>query len=179
MLLLGNRLIKNIVAGILIAIVMQSCGGTDIPSDVLPPEKFSRVMWDMMRADEMTVEARAADTGVNIETYAEKLYLQVFAIHQTTKEEFKRSFDYYQGRPDLSKILFDTLINRGNRGRQERMGRQDSIAEAQHNSASGVIDSTVKTGGIDTVLSQTGDSAVKEIKLIQKNRNSSKRGGLQ
>lgn len=179
MLVSVNRLIKNIVAVILVGIMMQSCGGTNIPSDVLPPEKFSRVMWDMMRADEMTAEARAADTGVNIETYAEKLYLQVFAIHQTNKEEFKRSFNFYQGRPDLSKIIFDTLINRGNRGRQERMGRQDSIAEAQHNSASGAIDSTVKTAGIDTVLSQAGDSAVKEIKLKQKNRNSSKRGGLQ
>ena len=55
------------------------------------------------------------DTTKNIKTQRITLYEQIFAIHKTNREEFYKSFKYYQQHPDKNKILFDSLnayINR-------------------------------------------------------------------
>jgi uncharacterized protein DUF4296 len=41
-----------------------------------------------------------------------ELYEQVFRIHNITKNEFQKSLDFYQARPDLLKIIFDSISSR-------------------------------------------------------------------
>jgi hypothetical protein len=43
----------------------------------------------------------------------------VFQLHHTTKEEFKKSYDFYLSRPDLSAKLFDSLAALANKDRSE------------------------------------------------------------
>ena len=48
-----------------------------------------------------------------------KLYEEVFRLHKVSREEFRNSFQFYQDHPDITRVLFDSLIARGNRMRSD------------------------------------------------------------
>ena len=69
------------------------------------------VLWDMLRVDQFVVTYVAKDTGLNKKQESIKLYEQVFRIHKTSKEKFQKSLDFYQNRPDLLKVILDSIFN--------------------------------------------------------------------
>ncbi len=91
--------------------------GTGIPSNVLPPSKMQLVIFDLLRADELVNNFMLKDTSLNRNTETKKMYQQVFLIHNITKEQFYKSYNFYQGHPDKNKILIDSLTAFGNRKR--------------------------------------------------------------
>jgi hypothetical protein len=68
------------------------------------------IVWDMFCADELFTEKQIRDTTlykkIN-ERY--KIYDAVFAIHNTSKKEFYRDYQYYLEHPDLLKTLMDSV----------------------------------------------------------------------
>ena len=44
-------------------------------------------------------------------------------LHQVSRDEFRKSYQYYMGRADLAQVLFDSLLAKGNRLRTESYGR--------------------------------------------------------
>ena len=84
-----------------------------VPEGVLPGQKMEAVLWDMMRADELVNLQYSKDTSVNRFDSSIRLYQQIFQLHGTDAATFKKSFKYYQGRPDLLKPVFDSLQKRG------------------------------------------------------------------
>jgi len=48
-----------------------------------------------------------------------KLYEEVFRLHKVSRDEFRKSFQFYQDRPDLIRVMFDSLLAKGNRVRIE------------------------------------------------------------
>jgi hypothetical protein len=47
------------------------------------------------------------------------LYQQVFQLHQVTRDEFRKSFQFYLDHPEITKPLIDSVLARGNRLRME------------------------------------------------------------
>lgn len=92
-----------------------------IPADVLSRDEMEKVMWDMIQADRFSSQFLERDSVAkkNIKTENLKLYERVFQLHQITRDEFAHSFNFYLSRPDLNKVLFDTLAARANRRRAE------------------------------------------------------------
>lgn len=92
-----------------------------IPSDILPQNKMQDLVWDVMIAEEYSKQLRITDTSRNKDFKKARtiLYRQVFDLHKTTRQDFVKSFNYYSSRPDLTKVLFDTLTARGNRKRDQ------------------------------------------------------------
>ena len=43
----------------------------------------------------------------------------VFKIHHTTRDAFRKSLSFYESRPDLNKIIFDSLAADANRRKTE------------------------------------------------------------
>lgn len=81
-----------------------------MPKNVLRQEKMQAVMWDMIRADQFLASfVFSRDTAVNKVAESHRLYDTIFAIHQVTKEEFRRSYEYYSTRPQLMKTLMDSV----------------------------------------------------------------------
>jgi len=80
-----------------------------IPKEVLPQNEMRKVMWDMMRADAYVSEFIMKDSTRNQKTESAILYEKIFAIHFTTQETFKKSLAFYQSRPDLFKVISDSL----------------------------------------------------------------------
>ena len=106
-----------------------SCTNRDkVPDNVLSPKKMQSVLWDMLRADQFVATYVVKDTGLNKKQESIKLYQQVFQIHNISKEKFQKSLEFYQNRPDLLKVILDSIFN-NQRTMMERLHqpRHDSL----------------------------------------------------
>ena len=91
-------------------LVLLACSGEpSVPKGVLPPEKMEAVLYDVMRADEMANFYSLKDSTYHNFSKRTALYDTIFHLHGIGKETFQKSMNYYQGRPDLLKIIFDNL----------------------------------------------------------------------
>ena len=80
-----------------------------IPKDVIPQNQMRKIMWDLMRADAYVTDFVMKDSTRDKKTESAKLYEKIFDIHATSQEAFKKSLVFYQNRPDLFKVISDSL----------------------------------------------------------------------
>ncbi len=80
-----------------------------IPKGIIAQNEMRELMWDLMRADAYISEFVMKDSSRNQKAESAILYEQIFTIHSTTAEIFKRSLAFYQNRPDLLKAITDSL----------------------------------------------------------------------
>lgn len=88
-----------------------------IPNGVLPPEKMQVVLTDILIADALNSERIVKDSTLKWPNENASGFLKVFQLHHTTKNEFNRSYNFYLKRPDLFKVITDSVssvINRKN-----------------------------------------------------------------
>src|SRR3954470_14847672 len=79
-----------------------------IPDDIIGIGKMKLIVWDMIQAGALSENefGKYPDT-LKIKTI--QMFQQVFAIHGITKDEFYKSYRYYEGHPDKNKILIDSV----------------------------------------------------------------------
>lgn len=82
-----------------------------VPKNILAQQEMTRVMWDLIKADEYVYNQATKDSSINKKQESIKLYEQVFRIHGTSKEKFEESLAFYKNRPDLLKVVMDSLRN--------------------------------------------------------------------
>jgi hypothetical protein len=104
---------------LLMLYIFIGCGksGRD---EILPQAKMEKVLWDVVQADEFIqafVLKDSSKVNVNAERY--KLYEQVFRLHKTSKDQFRKSYQYYVSHPDKNRVLFDSLSAKANRRMQD------------------------------------------------------------
>ena len=80
-----------------------------IPKSIIPQNEMRKIMWDLMRADAYVSDFIMKDSSRDKKTESAILYEKVFAIHATTQEAFKKSISFYESRPDLLKVITDSL----------------------------------------------------------------------
>lgn len=81
-----------------------------LPKDVLPQPKMKAVMWDMIRAgDFLNNYVFYRDTAVDKIAESRKWNEKIFQIHHITREQFNKSYDYYQRHPQLMKTVMDSI----------------------------------------------------------------------
>jgi len=80
-----------------------------VPKDVIPQNQMRKIMWDLMRADAYVTDFIMKDSTCDKKVESIKLYEKIFSIHSTTRETFKKSLAFYQSRPDLLKVINDSL----------------------------------------------------------------------
>lgn len=87
------------------------------PANILGAEKFQKVLTDVMLADALSTERSFKDTSIKIKDANAAYFLKIFEIHGVTKNEFMRSYNFYLSRPDLLRIISDSVsaaLNREN-----------------------------------------------------------------
>jgi hypothetical protein len=96
---------------LLFPFLIIACSGKNrIPKGVLSKEKMQVVLWDILRADEFVAGfVLPKDSTLDKKRESTLLYEQVFRIHQSSREEFKKSILFYQSHPSLFKIILDSL----------------------------------------------------------------------
>jgi uncharacterized protein DUF4296 len=128
-------------ACLLVLAFLFSCSNKDkVPSGIIPREQMSSILWDMVQADQYSDVYMLKDSlHTNVKTQTMQLYLKVFQLHKVSLEEFRKSMRFYLEHPDLTRSLFDTVINKGNRQRSESF-KSDTPAHPVNS------DHTVKPG---------------------------------
>src|SRR5688572_21089022 len=92
----------------LICVSIFSCKES-IPSDVIKQKKMQEVLWDVIKAEALAQQLVKADSSKVQSVESRKLISRVFSIHNITKEQFEKSYDYYIDHPDIMRGLFDSL----------------------------------------------------------------------
>ncbi|HVW62477.1 MAG TPA: DUF4296 domain-containing protein [Puia sp.] len=122
----------RIAAGLLcILLLIAGCSEKDkIPSGVIGKEEMEKILWDMMLADQYAANYIIKDSArVNVKMETLKLYEEVFRLHKVSRDEFRKSYQFYQDRPDITRVMFDSLLARGNRARMENYTRPPQTAQ--------------------------------------------------
>lgn len=90
--------------------LMFSCSEKNrVPDNVLTPEKFEAVFKDIIIADALNTERSFKDTAVKISSENASYFLKVYEMHGVTKNQFMVSYNYYLSRPDLLKVITDSV----------------------------------------------------------------------
>lgn len=105
-----------------------ACTNTSkIPQGIIPKQKMEVILWDLIQADRFGALVLMTDsTKKDIDLENMKLYQQVFRTHNVTKEEFKISYKFYLSRPDITKVIFDSIAVKAERQRAG-LYRSDTI----------------------------------------------------
>jgi hypothetical protein len=107
-----------------------------VPSDVFPIKKMTPIVWDLSRAGAFAETAFNHDsTQIKLKTTT--LFQEVFDLYGVTKDDFYKSYRYYESHPSQNKILMDSVTAYANRERTDLYKskavtpikpKQDSIA---------------------------------------------------
>lgn len=98
---------------IFLFIFSSSCvGKLRIPDNVIKPEKMGSIMRDIIKADALAQEISQRDSTKDLRIVNIQLYNTVFAVHAITKEQFDKSYSFYEKNPSLLLTMFDTLSQR-------------------------------------------------------------------
>lgn len=79
----------------------------------IPINNMKKIMWDMVCADELYAQALAKDSTLKKNKENIRLYEQVFAANNISKEAFYSGYRYYQEHPDEFKVLIDSVQSYG------------------------------------------------------------------
>lgn len=108
---------KGLFVFVCLLVVSTSCRHADgIPRNIMSKEKMEDILWDLIQADQFSTQFLIKDSSkINVKMETIKLYSEVFKIHDVSKDEFQKSYQYYLSRPDLTKKMLDTLSERARR----------------------------------------------------------------
>jgi|KBSSwiS6_1023812.scaffolds.fasta_scaffold10710_3 hypothetical protein len=106
----------------LLALFIFSCKqDNDVPKNIIQQDRMQELLWDMARADAFIAGfAGKGDSSFNRIKETVTLYRQIFQLHNTDREKFNKSLEWYQQHPRVLKPILDTLQNRRREIMQER-----------------------------------------------------------
>ena len=81
---------------------------------VLSEKQMTEVMWDLMRADEYIQDFVIKDSTKNKKEESSKLYEEIFRLHHTTADQFKKSQAWYESDPARFRPIIDSLVRKQN-----------------------------------------------------------------
>lgn len=81
-------------------------------------DKMKLIVWDLTRAGKLAEDKYKKDS-VSLSQEKMQLFQQVFNVYHITKDEFYKSYRYYEEHPDKHKILLDSLNAYAGRERQK------------------------------------------------------------
>jgi hypothetical protein len=97
-----------------------ACTNPDsVPGNVIARDSMAKILWDIIQADQFSTYYLTKDSSKDLKKETMKLYGTIFQLHHVSRDEFQKSLQFYYSRPDISKIMFDSLSARANRQRGE------------------------------------------------------------
>ncbi|MEN9569549.1 MAG: hypothetical protein RL172_780 [Bacteroidota bacterium] len=93
---------------------------------VLSPQKMEVVMWDFLQADTYTEFYLKKDSSINATLKNAALQQKVFELHKISKEDFYKSYQYYNNKPEEMRMILDSVSAKAERKRSMMMERKYS-----------------------------------------------------
>ena len=102
------------VFALLTIILLLSCSAEDKRKPlILTPPQMEKVIWDIMQVDQYVNGYISRDSLKDLNKERLQLYLKVFQLHKISKEDFNASMKHYASKPDVMKVIFDSLSSKG------------------------------------------------------------------
>ena len=130
------------ITGWLIILILAGCvNNTKIPPGIIEKPRMEKILWDMVQADRFVanyIMTKGEDSATK-KLEATEMYEQVFRLNKISRDEFLKSYKFYLGRPDITKVMFDSISARADRKRSEiyksspknlLLSRRDSLLRA-------------------------------------------------
>jgi Domain of unknown function (DUF4296) len=92
---------------------------TKTPSGVIGLEKMEKVLIDVTLAEELVRNLKGKDTMPSVNERMIQEFDKIFSQHGITREDFRKSYEFYQSRPDLYKVIADSMNAEGTRIRNQ------------------------------------------------------------
>ena len=111
---------RRLLPVFLLLLVLVSCTGRkSVPKGVLPPDQMEKVLYDVILAEGYAESYLYADSSMSKEEWMNKEMDKVLAIHKVSQETFMKSYDFYKKRPDMFKVIADTMNAKSQRNREK------------------------------------------------------------
>jgi Domain of unknown function (DUF4296) len=108
------------IACMLALVLVVSCSDKNkVPEGIIPVARMEVIVWQLMQVDEYVNTLLVKDSSKKSSTERALRYQQVFELNKTTREVFQQSYRYYMAHPEITKLVFDSVIARAGRQRTE------------------------------------------------------------
>ena len=109
----------KISVGIIIFLFFVSCTpqGKKIPADIMPVDSMKIIVWHLIEAGDYATFLKEKDT--TIKSLDTRYFSEVLKLHHIDKNNFFKSFNYYQSHPYFNNVLFDSVNAYASRQRNE------------------------------------------------------------
>jgi hypothetical protein len=104
-----------------IVILFAACSNRSrVPGNIIPLDSMTVIMKDVIITNEYSMAYVTKDSLKKDKILANQQLLEgVFKIHHITRESFQNSLRFYDSRPDMNKLIFDSLSAYANRHKTE------------------------------------------------------------
>ena len=103
-----------------------------IPKGIMPPEKMQAVVTDILIADVLNNERILKDTALKLPVENASYFQKIFQLHHISKKEFDRSYTFYLKRPDLFRVISDSVNAVLNRRNDNLIKGTDTLKNRPH-----------------------------------------------
>ena len=105
---------------LILLIFAFSCGRKDkVPEGVLEPAKMEKVMTDLLMSESFAESYLLIDTSKKRDEWFTGELNKVLALQDVTQDQVRKSLDFYKTRPDLFKVIIDSINARAQRNRDK------------------------------------------------------------
>jgi hypothetical protein len=109
---------KKYITFSIIFIIFCSCNG-GVPSGILKPKEMEEVLLDMAIVDSYAENINTLNSTDKKTNWLSVEADKVLAIRKIEKEAFLNSYQFYKSRPDLLKVIVDTMHNKLQRNKDK------------------------------------------------------------
>lgn len=119
---------KRLVIFYFVANLAACTDRSAIPKNIIQPDSMQKIMKDVIIAGVYSDQYITRDTLKRDKRKANEVLMEnVFRLHHITRDEFQESLSFYESRPDLNKMLFDSLAADANRHKPELYAPKPSV----------------------------------------------------
>jgi hypothetical protein len=106
------------IAYILVYFFLFVSCNSKVPYGIIEPSDMENILWDEMKADAFTREFISKNSSLDLQKENLEIQQKIFSKYKIDKEEFYKSYEYYQAHEDMLKVMLDSIINKQTRIRE-------------------------------------------------------------
>jgi len=107
----------------LLSLFITSCNNK---KDLLSPKKMQNVMWDMIQLEAYAQQPAVIDSLKRRKTSVSGLQNQILALHGVNKDQYLKSYQYYNEHPESMRNILDSIAVNAERDRDKIMAKKFS-----------------------------------------------------
>jgi hypothetical protein len=112
--------VKRLIIFLLVVSLAACSNRKSIPKDIIQLDTMQVIMKEMILTGEYALQYISKDSLNHDKAKSNQdLMENIFKLHHITRTDFKKSLSFYEARPDLNKIIFDSLAAEANRHKTE------------------------------------------------------------